>query len=209
MDHQRGDDHLRPARLTGEQVPGSGARHHRAVAERRGEHRRGRSSSSSAVISRSTPRALRAGAERSLRADDPPRGRARGQCRDRRSLRRHRDRPRRHRGPLLRDRGSGHIRFGLKAAPLPFQQRPFSIETPAVSPERAPCADDPVTGDDQRDRIRAASRADGARGPGRQAECLCDGTIGHRTAPGDRTKRFPDPPLEWGATQVQRQIVEG
>ena len=83
-----------------------------------------------------------------------------------------------------------------RAAALKTEQRFLSADTAGVSRKGSACADNPVTGDDQRDRVAADGPAHGAGGgaqPGGQPG------VGHGLPVGDAKQPLPHGPLERGA----------
>src|SRR3954453_20654704 len=90
-------------------------------------------------------------------------------------------------------------------ARLVLQEPLLATQPAAVTPERAPRADDAVAGDDEPDRIpavRVAHRAAGARAPHAAGEL----PIAHLPAEPQRPERRPDDLLKFGPPERHRQV---
>src|SRR3954447_21950770 len=93
-------------------------------------------------------------------------------------------------------------------ARLVLQEPLLAAQAAAVSPERAPRADDAVTGDDEPDGIpavRVAHRTTGARAPDATGELAIADPLAEAQGPEGRQ----DALLEFGPREGQRQIELG
>src|SRR5204863_592062 len=88
---------------------------------------------------------------------------------------------------------------------LDAQQRGLAVEAAGIAGQRARAADDAMAGHDDRDRISAHRRADGATRR-RQAELARDLAIAPRRAGLDAQERLPDVALECRALEVERHV---
>src|SRR4051812_33948328 len=88
---------------------------------------------------------------------------------------------------------------------LMLEQPALALESARVAGQTSVGADDAVTRDDDRDRVAAHRRADGADGL-RGAYATGQLGIADGLAEPDGAERLPDPKLELGAAEGQRQV---
>src|SRR6185295_409578 len=88
---------------------------------------------------------------------------------------------------------------------LVLQQPPFAIDAAAESREISVRADHAMTRHDDRNRVLAVGRANGARIPG-VAELARELPVAGRAAVGDLAQQGPYAALELGSVSIERQI---
>src|SRR5579872_3746672 len=89
--------------------------------------------------------------------------------------------------------------------PFEVQQRRLARQAAAVACQLAVRADDPVAGNDDRNRVAAVRQPDGASGA-RQLDPARDLAVGDGLAEADGLQLSPDAPLERSAAGRQRQV---